>query len=85
MIRENGGWDNWSMIELEKICCIDENEACKHERRYFELLGATLNSNIPSRNRKEYYIDNAEKVKETQKKYREENVEKIIVIIIFKD
>ena len=26
-IRENGGWDNFSMIEIEKFPCLDGNEA----------------------------------------------------------
>ena len=79
-IRENGGWTNWSMVEIEKISCIDSNDACKYERRQLELLGATLNMLIPSRTRKEtnkiYYDNNVEKIKETGKLYREENVEK---------
>jgi hypothetical protein len=76
-IREHGNWNNWSMIELEKICCVDSNDATKHERRHLELLGATLNSNIPSRTDKEYRIDNADKIKEKDKQYREENKETI--------
>jgi hypothetical protein len=76
-IREHGGWNNWSMIELEKICCVDEKDAAKHERRYFELLGATLNKEVPSRTREEWREDNAEKVKEKNKEYRENNVEKV--------
>jgi hypothetical protein len=31
-IRENGGWDNWSMIEIEKFPCNDDNEARARER-----------------------------------------------------
>ena len=26
-IRDNGGWENWSMIEIEKYNCNDSNEA----------------------------------------------------------
>ena len=80
-IRENGGWTNWSMIEIEKICCIGSNEACKHERIHLELLKATLNINIPSRTRKEttkiYNDNNKEKLKEKHKIYNDNNVEKI--------
>jgi len=79
-IREHGDWTNWSMIEIEKICCIDANEACKYERRHLELLGATLNMVIPSRTKKEigkiYREENVEKEQIRHKKYREENVEK---------
>ena len=80
-IRNHGGWTNWSMIELEKICCVDELEACKHERRYFDLLGATLNTNTPSRTNQEWHTNyrenNVEKELERHKKYREENKEQI--------
>ena len=54
-IRENGGWSNWSMIEIEKFKCDDSNEAHKRERFWVESLNATLNCKIPSRERTEYY------------------------------
>jgi hypothetical protein len=59
-IRENGGWDNWDMIEIEKYNCNDFNEACSRERYYIETLQATLNKNIPNRKKPEYYIDKRE-------------------------
>ena len=31
MIRENGDWNNWSMIEIEKYPCNDDNEARARE------------------------------------------------------
>ena len=40
MIRENEGWNNWSMIEIEKYPCNDKNEACARERYWYELLNA---------------------------------------------
>jgi len=80
-IREHGGWTNWSMIEIEKICCIDANDARKNERRNLELLGATLNMVIPSRTQKEtdkiYYDNNVEKEQIRHKIYYDNNVEKI--------
>jgi hypothetical protein len=48
-IRENGGWENWSMIEIERRSCIDYVDACKIEREWLEKLQANLNGNIPSR------------------------------------
>ncbi len=30
-IRNNSGWDNWDMIEVEKYSCNDKNEACKEK------------------------------------------------------
>jgi len=75
-IREHGNWDNWSMIELEKINCIDGNEACKNERKHIELLGSTLNQQVPSRTPLEYREENRENLKERNQKYREENTDK---------
>lgn len=48
-IRNNGGWDNWSMIEVEKYKCKDQNEARARERYWMEELNATLNSHSPFR------------------------------------
>jgi hypothetical protein len=80
-IRENGGWLNWSMIEIEKFPCLDTHEACKRERYWFEILKATLNSCVPSRtaqeHRKEHYQDNIVEIKEQQKQYRANNSNKI--------
>ena len=33
-IREYGGWDNWTMIEIEKVNCSDKRELCKIERQF---------------------------------------------------
>ena len=46
-IRENGGWNNWNMVEIEKYSCNDKNEATKRERYYFELLNSSLNTIKP--------------------------------------
>ena len=43
-IRANGGWVNWSMIEIEKFPCLDANEAKAREHHYYELFHAKLNS-----------------------------------------
>ena len=53
-IREHYGWDNWTMIEIEKYPCKDRNEASKRERFWCEKLNANLNGNIPSRTDIEY-------------------------------
>ena len=87
-IREHGGFENWSMIEIEKYPCNDLQEASKKERYYFELLNARLNMVNPSRSQKEYREINKDKIKmykEKHKKhlnlyqdeYRENNLEKM--------
>jgi hypothetical protein len=57
-IRANGGWDNFSMLEIEKYPCNDNNEATTRERYWFETLQAKMNSNIPSRTDAQYMEDN---------------------------
>jgi hypothetical protein len=46
-IRENGGWENWSMIEIEKYACNDGNEARARERYYYDLFNSNLNTSRP--------------------------------------
>jgi hypothetical protein len=78
-IRENGGWLNWSMVEIEKFPCLDENEASKRERYYIETLKSSLNCQIPGRTQKEYREDNIETILAHSKEYREENKEEIAI------
>ena len=54
-IRNNGGWNNWSMVLLDRIKCHDKLDALKYERDLIERHNATLNKNIPSRTTREYY------------------------------
>jgi len=76
-IRQNGNWDNWCMIEIEKYSCNDKNEALKRERHWIEKKRATLNKCIPTRTDAEYYKDHKDEILERTKKYRKENVKKI--------
>ncbi len=46
-IRENGNWENWDMIEIEKYPCNDANEARARERYWYEILNSKLNSVKP--------------------------------------
>jgi len=47
IIRENGGWENWDMIELAKYNCKDKTEALIKEQEHYELLKCSLNSCLP--------------------------------------
>ena len=78
-IKENGGWDNWSMIEIEKFPCNDSKEACAQERFWFESLQANLNSCYPQRTRDEYSAQDhiKSKTKEFNKTYYLKNNDKI--------
>ena len=75
-IRENGGFENFDMIEIERYNAIDGYDASKRERYWVDELKATLNMVIPSRTRKERYELNREKILEYHKKYYENNEEK---------
>jgi hypothetical protein len=69
-IRNNGGWESFDVIMIEKYPCNDLNEAKRRERYYIESLKSTLNMTIPLRTDAEYYLDNKEKIKEQVKQYR---------------
>ena len=83
-IRENGGWDKWDMILVEKYPCNDVNEAKARERHWIKELKSKLNIYEPCRTMKEWREDNKEKIKEHRennkermKEYRQNNKEKI--------
>lgn len=82
IIRNNKGWDNWEMIEIEKYSCNDANEARARERYWYETLNSTLNTIYPNRTfkeyKKEYNETNKEHIKETNKEWYETNKEKIL-------
>jgi hypothetical protein len=81
-IRENGDWNNWSMIQIEVYKCDNKREAEERERYWIETLEANLNCRIPFKTKeekkehisaycKEYYDEN----KNHKKQYYEENKE----------
>ena len=80
-IRENGGWENFTMLEIEKYPCNDGNEARLRERYHYETLNANLNGVHPARTKKEsdkiYQDKNIDRLNEYRKEYREKNKEKI--------
>jgi len=76
-IRENGGWDNWQMILVEKYPCNNVYEAIARERYWKRELKATLNTLEPGRTRKEYREDYKEKIAEYNKEYYEINKQQV--------
>jgi hypothetical protein len=81
-IRENGGWDNWSMIQIEETNCNNSREALIRERYWMESLDATLNCNNPftskeekEKQKKDWYEENKEEILEKIKQNYEENKE----------
>lgn len=77
-IRENGGWDNWSLVPVEEFSCENVNQACIRERYWIETLQASLNKVIPSRSKEEYREINKEKLNENKKEWYENNKDKIL-------
>ena len=43
MIRDNGGWEMFRMIEIEKYPCNDKREAEKRETEIMKELKASMN------------------------------------------
>ncbi len=76
-IRENGGWGNWSVIQVEKYEYNTKPELHARERHFIETLHAELNKQVPTRTDREYYEDNKEKIAETHKLYNQNNKEAI--------
>ena len=69
VIRNNGDWNNWCMIEIEKFNCNDVNEAKARERFWIETLKSNLNLCIPNKPRTEWVLENKDYIKEMNKKH----------------
>lgn len=84
-IRENGGWDNFEMIQIEPYPCKNKTECLTRERELIELELESLNSNKPIISvlesidySKNYYYTHLEQLKDYQKDYRKKNHDDII-------
>lgn len=69
-IRENGGWDEWTMEIVEHTPCESMKEAIEHEKRVYEAMkamGVTLNNKYPGRTMNTWYQDNRERLCEKQR------------------
>ena len=84
MMRNNGGWDMFKMIEVEKYPCNDKREAEKRENEVMKELKATMNTiqsyttkEQKQKSSKQYYKVYKElnkiDLQAKKKKYREEN------------
>jgi hypothetical protein len=75
-IRENGGWDNWSMVQLEEYPCKSKQELLARERHWFDIIKPTMNSNSPTfdvekmkKRSAKYAATHTEEIKERTAKY----------------
>jgi predicted GIY-YIG superfamily endonuclease len=78
MIRENGAWNEFEMIEIEKYPCNDKNECFARERYWKEYFNANMNTNVPNRSKNEWYLDNKAIFLEQNKKNYIKNKNKIL-------
>lgn len=83
-IRNNGGWDFWEIIEIEKYVCNTRDQARMREQELMNEHGSNLNTckaYITEEERKKrkqeitnkYRVENKELLKEQTKKYKEEH------------
>jgi len=88
MIRLNGGWEMFVMIEVEKYPCNDKREAAKRENELMKELKSTMNKIKSFRTNEEIleehrqrerqrYQENKEEIIIKKKEYREKNKDKI--------
>lgn len=53
-IRDNGGWDNWKMIGIEKLLCPTQSDISIREKYWYDQLNANLNTKVPNRKIDDY-------------------------------
>lgn len=82
-IRENGGWDNFKMIQLGTREQLKKREAEQIEEEYRVELRANMNTikcfttDTKQEQKKEWRDNNKDRVAEYMKLYRQENKDKI--------
>ena len=80
-IRDNGGWDNWTMSPIETYECETRIEAHMRETALMDIHKSNLNSMVSYRSeegkkevnktyRNQYRKDNLEKILTKQREYR---------------
>jgi hypothetical protein len=82
MIRENGGFEMFKMIEVEKYQCNDRREAERRENEVMKNLKANMNmkpSYVSEEERKEKYKKYYESIKDNRKENYETNKEAILL------
>ena len=75
MIRDNGGFDMFKMVEVEIYPCKDKREAERRENEIMKELKASMNtykSFTTDEERKEYHKDYHKEYRETNKEYIKE-------------
>ena len=76
-IRDNGGWSNFDMVQIQQYNATDKNSLHARERYWIEQLKPSLNCCIPTRTKKEYCGDNRDTISAYKKQYNKDNRETI--------
>ena len=77
IIRDNGGWDNWDMIEIHRQLCIDYTDARKKEQEYIEYYNCDMNSRNAYTNKIDYFKNRVDIKAEYDRKRRNEKSDEI--------
>jgi len=77
-IREHGGWENWSMVQIEQYPCKNMREAEARETYWMKELKSTLNSMKSFQTEEERKCQKKECDKKYQKTDKKNNIKKNI-------
>jgi len=88
MIRANGGWENWTMVEVEVYPCNSSVEARIREEYWRETLQATMNARRAylseearlerhKQTKAQWYQEHSDEIKIKKKQYRQEHADEI--------
>jgi hypothetical protein len=81
IIRQYGGWSNWSMIQIEEYPCNSKREAEAREEYWRKKIKTTLNDKkcfTTEEEKKNYYEKNREQIREQRKEHYENNKEQLL-------
>ena len=85
-IRNNGGWDAFTVNVIEIYPCNSRLEASARENHYFHLYKANMNYQIPNQTSKEYKTNyrktHKEDIQISNKKYRDKKKLEVKELII---
>lgn len=73
-IRSNGGWDNWTILEIEKYPCLNNDQARERERYYYDMRNSTLNSQRP-------FITDEERAEDARERVRINRLENPVYMV----
>ena len=82
-IRENGGWNNFKMLEIEQYPCENSKQARKREQFWIDFYKANLNlykafgGETKQEYTKQYYLEHKEEFKQQKAEYYQEHAKEL--------